>query len=137
MVRIVSKSSLVPTRVRWLITAMLGGISRRLFLGGAVSAFAGVAVGEAPLRSIRPMPRPGTAVTFSAPAVEELVAQARLGGKVSFVVVDARTGQVLESRNPGLSLPPASVTKAITALYAIDALGENFRYRTEFVATGP
>jgi len=83
------------------------------------------------------MPRPGTAVTFSAPAVEELVAQARLGGKVSFVVVDARTGQVLESRNPGLSLPPASVTKAITALYAIDALGENFRYRTEFVATGP
>ncbi len=116
---------------------MLGGMSRRLFLGGAVSAFAGVAVGEAPLRSIRPAPRPGTAVAYSAPAVEELIAQARLGGEVGFVVANARTGQVLESHNPGLGLPPASITKAVTALYALDALGPDFRFQTSFVATGP
>lgn len=116
---------------------MLGGISRRLFLGGAVSAIAGVAAGEAPLRSIRPSPKPGPAVAFSAPAVADLVAQARLGGNVAFVVADARTGRVLEARNPGLGLPPASVTKMVTALYAMDALGEDFRYKTEFVATGP
>jgi len=65
------------------------------------------------------------------------VAQARLGGSVGFVVADARTGQVLEARNAGVALPPASVTKAVTALYAIDALGADYRFQTQFVATGP
>ncbi len=65
------------------------------------------------------------------------MAQARLGGNVAFVVADARTGQVLEERNGAMALPPASVTKAVTALYAIDALGADHRYRTQFVGTGP
>ena len=116
---------------------MLGGISRRIFLGGAVSAFAGVAVGEAPLRSIRPAPKPGTPAALTAPALEDLLAQARLGGELGFVVVDARSGQLLEAHNPDLALPPASVTKVVTALYATEALGQDFRYRTQFVATGP
>ena len=116
---------------------MLGGISRRIFLGGAVSAFAGVAVGEAPLKSVRPAPKPGTPAALSAPAVEDLLAQARLGGQIGFVVVDSRTGHLLEARNPDLALPPASVTKIVTALYALEALGDDFRYSTQFVATGP
>ena len=116
---------------------MLGGISRRIFLGGAVSAFAGVAVGEAPLRSIRPAPKPGTPAALTAPALEDLLAQARLGGELGFIVVDARSGQLLEAHNPDLALPPASVTKVVTALYATEALGQDFRYRTQFVATGP
>ena len=116
---------------------MLGGISRRIFLGGAVSAFAGVAVGEAPLKSVRPAPKPGTPAALSAPVVEDLLAQARLGGQIGFVVVDSRTGHLLEARNPDLALPPASVTKIVTALYALEALGDDFRYSTQFVATGP
>ena len=65
------------------------------------------------------------------------MAEARLGGRVAFVVADARTGQVLEERNGAVAMPPASITKAVTALYALDALGADYRYRTQFVATGP
>ena len=122
---------------------MFGGISRRVFLGGAVAAVAGAALAEAPLRSIRPSPKPGPqaaavpASAATAPTVDEIIAQARLGGQVSFAVADARTGQVLEARDSGLGFPPASITKAVTALYALEALGADHRFRTQFVATGP
>lgn len=38
------------------------------------------------------------------------------------VLVDARTGQVLYARNPHLRRPPASTTKILTALVALDRL---------------
>lgn len=62
---------------------------------------------------------------------------AQLGGQVGFVVADAATGQVLESAGADLALPPASVAKAVTALYALDALGPGFRFQTRLLATGP
>ncbi len=65
------------------------------------------------------------------------MAQARLGGRLGFVVLDARSGEVLEQHNPAIALPPASITKLVTALYATDVLGADFRFRTEFRATGP
>ncbi|MCB1329779.1 MAG: D-alanyl-D-alanine carboxypeptidase, partial [Maritimibacter sp.] len=67
---------------------------------------------------MRPAPKPGTPAALTAPALEDLLAQARLGGELGFVVVDARTGQRLEAHEPDLALPPASVTKVVTALYA-------------------
>ncbi len=70
-------------------------------------------------------------------SAKELIAQAGLGGKVSFVVADAKTGLVLESYNPLLAQPPASVTKIVTALYALDRLGSGFRFKTRLMATGP
>ncbi len=73
----------------------------------------------------------------AAPTVDELVAQARLGGRLGFVVLDARSGAVLEQHNPDIALPPASITKLVTALYATEMLGAGFRFRTEFRATGP
>ena len=108
-----------------------------------MSAVAGVAVGEAPLKSLRPLPRPvgpaGAApgAVAKAPEIDALIAQAQLGGRVGFVVADGRTGEVLEGRAANMKLPPASVTKAVTALYAFDTLGPAFRYETQFVATGP
>ncbi|KMW59037.1 D-alanyl-D-alanine carboxypeptidase [Candidatus Rhodobacter oscarellae] len=65
-----------------------------------------------------------------------MILKAKLSGKVGYVVADARTGAVLEERNQGLALPPASVTKAVTALYALDRLGPGFRFRTRLVADG-
>src|SRR5680860_627520 len=47
------------------------------------------------------------------------------------------TGKVLEEGGGADGFPPASVTKAITALYALDALGPTYRFRTRLVATGP
>ena len=69
--------------------------------------------------------------------VEDLLADAGLSGKVGFVVADARTGKVLERKSPLLALPPASVTKSITALYALDRLGPAYRFQTRLIAKGP
>lgn len=115
-----------PTR-RWLIAALLAG--------AAAPAWA-----EAPARSLRPMPRPGSAGPRPAPATpsgDDLVAAARLGGSVGFLAVDAATGRVLEARAPEVPLPPASTAKVITALFALDRLGPAFRFVTRLVATGP
>ncbi|GGD47394.1 D-alanyl-D-alanine carboxypeptidase/D-alanyl-D-alanine endopeptidase [Sinisalibacter lacisalsi] len=123
---------------------MLGGVSRRGFLAGGLSAVAGAALAEAPLSSLRPVPRPdliggaAPAITrLASPSVPDLIAEARLGGRIGFVVADARTGVFLETREPDLALPAASVTKAVTAIYGLSTLGENHRFRTRFIATGP
>jgi D-alanyl-D-alanine carboxypeptidase/D-alanyl-D-alanine-endopeptidase (penicillin-binding protein 4) len=69
--------------------------------------------------------------------VDDLLAQAQLGGRVSFAVADARTGLGLEGRGRDDPMPPASTAKALTAAYALDRLGPDFRFRTRLVATGP
>src|SRR6056297_3770709 len=51
--------------------------------------------------------------------------------------MDVKTGVLLESRAAPAGLPPASVTKALTALYALDSLGAGYRFATRLVATGP
>ncbi|MDJ0627443.1 MAG: D-alanyl-D-alanine carboxypeptidase/D-alanyl-D-alanine-endopeptidase [Rhodobacter sp.] len=97
---------------------------------------AGAALANAPLTSVRPLPRAGDLLRYSAKGADDLLAEAKLSGKTGFVVADARTGEVLEARNPLLPLPPASVTKAITALYALDRLGPGYRFRTRLIADG-
>ena len=95
------------------------------------------ALANAPETSLRPAARPGDAGRIAAPAAEGLVRAAQLGGgKVGFVVADARSGRVLEAMNPVLPLPPASVTKSITALYALNRLGAGYRFRTRLIASG-
>jgi serine-type D-Ala-D-Ala carboxypeptidase/endopeptidase (penicillin-binding protein 4) len=93
-----------------------------------------------PERSLRPRPRgltPAEARRLGAPGIDALLAEARLGGEVGFCVADARTGEVLEGHMPDRPLPPASVAKAITALYSIETLGAEHRFRTRLHATGP
>lgn len=110
-----------------------------------MSAVAGAAFAEAPNTSLRPLQRPeiplgGAAprlARVAAPSSRALIAEAGLGGHVGFAVADARTGVVLESHEADYELPPASVAKAVTALYALDTLGADYRFRTQFVATGP
>ncbi|PYF09801.1 D-alanyl-D-alanine carboxypeptidase/D-alanyl-D-alanine-endopeptidase (penicillin-binding protein 4) [Rhodobacter viridis] len=68
---------------------------------------------------------------------EELIAAARLGGDVGYVVADARTGLVLEARDGGKPMAPASTAKTITTLYALETLGPQFRFQTRVLATGP
>jgi len=114
-----------------------GRVTRRFLLGGLLGGVAGTALANAPLTSVRPIARAAGFVKRTAPPAEALVAAAKLTGKTGFVVADARTGVVLESRNPLLAQPPASVAKSITSLYALDKLGPGYRFRTRLIATGP
>ncbi len=112
---------------------MTGRITRRVVLsqllaGGASAAFAG-----APATSLRPPPRPSREPA----AARALIEAARLGGKVTFAVADAETGEVLEALSPIYPMPPASVNKAPTALFALETLGREHRFATRLVATGP
>ncbi|SFO02596.1 D-alanyl-D-alanine carboxypeptidase / D-alanyl-D-alanine-endopeptidase (penicillin-binding protein 4) [Roseovarius lutimaris] len=122
---------------------MSKGFSRRAFLGTALSALAVPAWAGAPSVSLRPQARPGdfarTVATRgpSAPSTRALIAEAKLSGRVGFAVSDAKTGLVLEQGDGALGLPPASVTKAVTALYGLETLGANHRFQTRLIATGP
>ena len=112
-------------------------MERRAFLGGLLGAAGAPAWASAPATSARPLPRGDGAAAVLAPSAEGLVARANLGGHVGAVVADAETGEVLEAVNPVRALPPASVMKAVTALYGLEALGPLHRFETVVVATGP
>jgi serine-type D-Ala-D-Ala carboxypeptidase/endopeptidase (penicillin-binding protein 4) len=119
-------------------------ITRRLVLGGLLAGVAYPALAEVMETSPRPVARPerggatgGASAANPAPNWEELVTAAKLGGAVSFIVADARSGAILAERQPETLLPPASVAKAVTALYALDRLGPSHRFATRVLATGP
>ncbi|WP_372605096.1 D-alanyl-D-alanine carboxypeptidase/D-alanyl-D-alanine-endopeptidase [Actibacterium sp.] len=113
-------------------------VTRRFVLAGLGAGLVAGPVSAEPLaRSIPPRARPAREITATAPEIESLIATSRLTGDVGFVVADARTGEVLESRNPLLALPPASTAKVITTLYALEHLGPDHRFQTRLVATGP
>jgi D-alanyl-D-alanine carboxypeptidase/D-alanyl-D-alanine-endopeptidase (penicillin-binding protein 4) len=120
-------------------------LTRRAALAALLAAAAAPALAEAPRRSPRPAPRPGSLAapavartgTASGPATADLIAAARLGGKTGAAVIDVATGALLDAVDPGLTLPPASCLKAITALYALERLGPDWRFTTRLIATGP
>ncbi|QYK43621.1 MAG: D-alanyl-D-alanine carboxypeptidase/D-alanyl-D-alanine-endopeptidase [Paracoccaceae bacterium] len=119
--------------------------SRRWLIAALLSAAAAPVLAEAPARSIRPPPRPGTPRPAAEPAraatpgpdLGRLVEAAKLGGATGLVVIDAASGRVIEGLNADRELPPASVAKAMTSLYAIDRLGTAHRWTTRVIATGP
>ncbi|MEP1945050.1 MAG: D-alanyl-D-alanine carboxypeptidase/D-alanyl-D-alanine-endopeptidase, partial [Sulfitobacter sp.] len=113
--------------------------SRRFFLSTATAAGmvgAGRASAEPPTTSLRPVLRGEDFFKRAVRGVDDILAEAKLAGKVSFAVADVATGTPLESHEAAIGRPPASVTKAITALYALDALGADHRFETKLVATG-
>ena len=83
--------------------------------------------------SPRPVLRPGS---VPPPGYEELIKNLSLTGEAGFAAIDIETGQVLEQHNGNKGFVPASVTKAITALYALDTLGPDFRFETTLRANG-
>jgi len=67
---------------------------------------------------------------------EALIAAAGLGGAVAYAVVDPVSGQVLAQRQADQPMAPASTLKAVTALYALDRLGEGHRFATRVIRAG-
>ena len=93
------------------------------------SAWAG-----APATSLRPVAR---SRTITAAGLGKLIRSSGLSGQVACAVADVQSGEVIEAENADNALPPASVAKIVTALYALDTLGAEYRFRTRLLATGP
>ncbi len=115
---------------------MTNRFSRRFFLGSALSGLAGAGWATPPAVSLRPRARPDAGKAHAVPGADALVADAKLGGRVGFSVMDVKTGLVLEGRDARKGQPPASVTKAVTALYGLAVLGAEYRFGTRLLATG-
>ena len=130
-------------------------LSRRMLIAGLLACGAtAMARADAPATSIRPRPRPqggnpasagaimpnaapNAAQAAARPDARALIEAARLGGRTSYALIDARTGALIEGIAPEQSQPPASVAKAVTALYALERLGANHTWTTSLIATGP
>jgi len=106
-------------------------ITRRNLLGGIAAGLPLAAFGET-------VERPATRAGRITPSfnIEQIFATSGLGQNTGCFLVDLRTGREAESHNSDLARPPASVTKAITALYAQAKLGNEHRFETRLVATG-
>lgn len=110
---------------------------RRTVLAMLMFGAADAALANAPVQSLRPIKKPGDARKRALAGADALISQAKLGGKVSFAVADARTGRMIETHTPLVNHPPASVAKAVTTLFALEKLGGGARFRTQLIATGP
>ncbi|MEH6523415.1 D-alanyl-D-alanine carboxypeptidase/D-alanyl-D-alanine endopeptidase [Sulfitobacter sp.] len=119
---------------------MTRAFSRRHFLGTAAAASilgAGAARAAPPTSSLRPVLRGEDFFKRAVRSVEDIMGEAKLSGKVSFAVSDVKTGVGIEAHDAITGRPPASVAKAITALYALDAFGADHQFETQLLATGP
>ena len=111
-------------------------MTRRGVIAGLLGSLAHGALAEAPTTSLFPVPRGGKPRAVQ-PTVAQLIADANLTGVLTFVVADAQTGRVIEGEGADTPVPPASVTKMVTALYGLEHLGPDYRFRTEVLVTGP
>ncbi|MEP6019795.1 MAG: D-alanyl-D-alanine carboxypeptidase/D-alanyl-D-alanine-endopeptidase [Paracoccaceae bacterium] len=112
--------------------------SRRVFLSGlCASVAAGPSVAMPMEQSLRPVLRPDGFGKKTIPSADSIVSSAKLDGHVGFSVFDARTGEKLEGGEARRGSPPASVAKAITALYGLETLGAGYQFETTLIATGP
>ncbi|MDJ0860561.1 MAG: D-alanyl-D-alanine carboxypeptidase, partial [Dinoroseobacter sp.] len=103
-------------------------LSRRTLLAGLAASTAGPALGNAPTTSPAPRARPMGGLQRSLPNTADLVARAKIKGATTAALIDLDTGEIQDSFAPALKLPPASTTKAITALYALRTLGSGYRF---------
>ncbi|MEY8827420.1 D-alanyl-D-alanine carboxypeptidase/D-alanyl-D-alanine-endopeptidase [Sedimentitalea sp. XS_ASV28] len=112
--------------------------SRRFVLGGlAAVAFPAIVKAAPPVSSLRPRARTAEFARVAGGGIDALIARFGLSGDVVCAVADVETGLELEAANGTTGLPPASVAKALTALYALETLGTDYRFQTRLLAAGP
>ncbi|TNJ44852.1 D-alanyl-D-alanine carboxypeptidase/D-alanyl-D-alanine-endopeptidase [Phaeobacter sp. B1627] len=113
-------------------------ISRRAFISSALAVLgSGPALADAPAYTPRPKMRGLNPLSPGGDGLKAVLQAADLTGEVVCAVADAGTGQLLEEAQGDRALPPASVAKVLTALYALNTLGEGYRFRTRLIGTGP
>ena len=113
----------------------------------APGAWASADTSPAAAPSTTPAPLPSLGVSVDAiaakpsraavaRALDVAFADPRLGPRVSAVVTDAASGEVLYSRNSALSVLPASTAKVLTGVAALHVLGPEHRLETTVVPVG-
>ncbi len=115
---------------------MTGTIARRRFLTGILAGVALPVWADAPVTSPRPVARRLPEAQGTGAAAQRLIAAAKLGGLVGYVVADVASGAVLEAGNADLPMPPASVAKTLTTLFALEKLGHAHRFQTRVMRVG-
>ncbi|MCE0505302.1 D-alanyl-D-alanine carboxypeptidase/D-alanyl-D-alanine-endopeptidase [Roseivivax sp. GX 12232] len=105
--------------------------------GLGLAWLAGPAWATAPERSLRPIGRGDDLLKKTVPDLREIVSGAGLNGPSSVAVARVETGEMLENYAGSIGLPPASVAKALTAGYALDTLGGDYRFTTRLLTTTP
>ncbi len=117
---------------------MTAELSRRALLAGVAAGLGSAAFARAPDATMRPLPRgEETVEAVEAPTGASIVERAGLGGATTFALLDAETGELLDGRQHGRPMPPASTMKAVTAIYALRRLGPGYTFETRLMATGP
>lgn len=114
----------------------LGITRRRLLALTAGTLVARVAHAAGPEKADFPPLRPDNFPPQPKPPYVKMIEEARLDGKTSFCVIDTASGEVIESHKGAQGLPPASVIKTVTALYAMDVLGGDHQFETRVLGTG-
>lgn len=70
-------------------------------------------------------------------ALKSLLADKDLkNASISFLVVDAKTGEIITEHNPDLSMMPASTLKLITTATALEVLGGRYTFKTKLEYSG-
>lgn len=113
-------------------------VSRRALMAMLMST-GGAALADAPLVSLLPVARPSAADKITPEmrqTLTQVVAASEVTGHVGIVVADAVTGEIIDQHEADIPQPPASVTKAVTALYALEGLGGDYRFQTRIFVNG-
>lgn len=109
----------------------IGPVGRRGVVAGLAAFLAAPALVRAEI--LRPMPRGGVRPE----GLAEILARSGLADRTGFALMDLASGRIVESHNPAMARPPASVAKVVTAAYALDRLGADYAFATRIRATGP
>ncbi len=104
-------------------------LTRRAALSTALAALGSSAFAVAPLNSLRPVARPAASPDLLGGAAA-VIRSFSLKGQVSCALMDPENGRLLDAYLPETELPPASVTKALTAAYGLQKLGRDFQFIT-------
>ncbi len=68
--------------------------------------------------------------------IGDIIHDGNLQGQTTAILFDLKTNKILESYNKDLKLPLASVTKAVTAVYGIETVGEEYSFSTKLFFDG-
>ncbi len=110
-------------------------MDRRYFIA-SVAALPSLAWASPPNTATRPVLR--NAANFQRAVLSSArLLDPALANITGYALFDVGSGEMLDSYQPDLALPPASVSKVITAIYARHVLGPDYRFVTRLYVTGP